>query len=63
MKKQHVKLKSKDLLSDERSELLDSFRHSGFSVDPSVTVWPQDTEGLERLCRLCLFLLIRDSHT
>ena len=47
-------LKSKDLLSDERIELLDSFRHSGFSVDASVTVWPQDTEGLERLCRYLL---------
>jgi hypothetical protein len=43
-------LKSKDLLSDERIQLLDSFRHSGFSVDTSVTVWPQDTEGLET-CR------------
>ena len=47
-------LKSKDLLSDERIELLDSFRHSGFSVDASVTVCPQDTEGLERLCRYLL---------
>jgi len=47
-------LKSKDLLSDERVELLDSFRHSGFSVDASVTVWPQDTEGLERLSRYLL---------
>ena len=28
--------------------------HSGFSVDTSVTVWPQDTEGLERLCRYLL---------
>ncbi len=43
-------LKSKHLLSDERIELLDSFRHSGFSVDASVTVWPQDTAGLET-CR------------
>ncbi len=24
-------------------------RHSGFSVDASVTVWPQDTEGLTAL--------------
>ena len=47
-------LKSKDLLSDERIELLNSFRHSGFSVDASVTIWPQDTEGLERLCRYLL---------
>ena len=47
-------LKSKDLLSDERIELLDSFRHSGFSVDASLTVWPQDTEGLERLCQYLL---------
>ena len=47
-------LKSKDLLSDERIELLNSFRQSGFSVDASVTIWPQDTEGLERLCRYLL---------
>ena len=38
-------LKSKDLLSDERMELLLSFRNSGFSVDTSPTVWPQDTQG------------------
>ena len=43
-------LKSKGLLSDERIELLLSFRNSGFSVDTSPTVWPQDTQGLERLC-------------
>ena len=47
-------LKNKGLLSDERIELLDSFRHSGFSVDASPTVWPQDTQGLERLCRYLL---------
>ena len=43
-------LKSKGLLSDERIELLCSFRRSGFSVDASPTVWPQDTQGLET-CR------------
>jgi len=47
-------LESNDLLSDERIELLLSFRHSGFSVDTSPTVWPQDTQGLERLCRYLL---------
>jgi hypothetical protein len=47
-------LKSKGLLSDERIELLLSFRNSGFSVDTSPTVWPQDTQGLERLCRYLL---------
>jgi hypothetical protein len=47
-------LKNKGLLSDERIELLDSFRHSGFSVDASPAVWPQDTQGLERLCRYLL---------
>ena len=44
-------LKSHDLLSNERIELLLSFRHSGFSVDTSPTVWPQDTQGLERKLR------------
>ena len=47
-------LKSKDLLSDERLQLLLSFRNSGFSVDTSPAVWPQDTQGLERLCRYLL---------
>jgi hypothetical protein len=47
-------LKSKDLLSDERMELLLSFRNSGFSVDTSPTVWSQDAQGLERLCRYLL---------
>ena len=47
-------LKNKGLLSDERIELLLSFRNSGFSVDTSPTVWPQDTQGLERLCRYLL---------
>jgi hypothetical protein len=47
-------LKSKNLLTEERIELLTSFRHSGFSVDASPTVWPQDTQGLEGLCRYLL---------
>ena len=47
-------LKSKSLLSEERIELLRSFPHSGFSVDTSVTVWPDDTAGLERLARYLL---------
>ena len=42
-------LKSKDLLSDEHIEILDAFRHSGFSVDTSLTIWPLNAEGLERL--------------
>ncbi|KKK63088.1 hypothetical protein LCGC14_2997810, partial [marine sediment metagenome] len=41
-------LKNKGLVSDERIELLRSFRHSGFSVDCSVTVWHDDTAGLQR---------------
>jgi hypothetical protein len=47
-------LKRKGLLDDERIELLDSFRNSGFSVDTSPTVWPQDSDGLERLGRYML---------
>jgi len=47
-------LKRRDLLSDERIELLSSFHRSGFSVDDSPTVWPQDTDGLERLARYLL---------
>jgi hypothetical protein len=47
-------LKRKGLLDDERIELLNSFRNSGFSVDTSPTVWPQDRDGLERLGRYML---------
>jgi hypothetical protein len=41
-------------LNDERIELLASFRHCGFSVDRSPTLWPQDTEGIERVARYLL---------
>ncbi|GAF94861.1 unnamed protein product, partial [marine sediment metagenome] len=44
-------LKKHGLLSDERIELLLSWRHTGFSVDNSVTVYPSDEQGLERLAR------------
>jgi hypothetical protein len=44
-------LKTQGLLSDERIELLLSWRHTGFSVDNSVTVYPSDEQGLERLAR------------
>ena len=47
-------LKNKALLSDERIEILNRFRRSGFSVDCSVTVWPQDTQGLVRLASYLL---------
>jgi hypothetical protein len=47
-------LNSRGLSSDERIDLLHSFRNSGFSVDTSPTVWPQDSQGLERLCRYLL---------
>ena len=41
-------------MGEERIDLLDSFRHSGLSVDTSPTVWPQDSEGLERIGRYML---------
>ncbi len=44
-------LKTQGILSDERIELLLSWRHTGFSVDNSVTVYPSDEQGLERLAR------------
>ena len=44
-------LKNNGLLSDERIELLMSWRHTGFSVDNSITVYPSDEQGLERLAR------------
>ena len=47
-------LKKHGLLSDERIELLMSWKRTGFSVDNSVTVYPSDTAGLERLARYML---------
>ena len=48
-------LKAEGLLSEERAELLLSWRHnSGFSVDSSVKVEPEDGPGLERLARYIL---------
>jgi hypothetical protein len=42
-------LKQCGLLSDERIELLMSWKHTGFSIDNSVTLYPSDEQGLERL--------------
>ena len=39
------------LLSEERTELLLSWRHSGFSVHNSVRVEPEDQPAVERLAR------------
>ncbi len=39
------------LLTEERGNLLLSWRHSGFSVHNTVTVAPDDPDGLERLAR------------
>lgn len=48
-------LKREGLLSDERAELLLSWHHhTGFSVDSSVKVEPEDGPGLERLARYIL---------
>ena len=44
-------LKKHGLLSDERINLLLSWKHTGFSIDNSVTVYPSDEQGLERLAR------------
>jgi len=42
-------LHAEGLLSEERTQLLLSWRHSGFSVRSAVTVPPDDRDGLERL--------------
>jgi hypothetical protein len=48
-------LKREGLLSEERAELLLSWRsHTGFSVDASVKVEPEDEPGLERLAHYIL---------
>jgi hypothetical protein len=48
-------LKAEGLLSEERERLLLSWQHAtGFSVDSSVKVEPEDGPGLERLARYLL---------
>jgi hypothetical protein len=47
-------LQAEGLLSEERTRLLLSWRHSGFSVHTSVTVPADDWDGLERLARYLL---------
>ena len=42
-------LRDRDLISEERIDLLLSWQHSGFSVHNHTTVYPSDTEGLHRL--------------
>jgi len=42
-------LRDRELLSQERIDLLLSWRHSGFSVHNHTTVYPADTEGLHKL--------------
>jgi len=44
-------LQDEDLLTEERTELLLSWRRTGFSVHNSVTAQPDDCQGLERLAR------------
>jgi hypothetical protein len=47
-------LRDEELLTEERIELLMSWRHSGFSAHNAVTVPPGDTAGIERLARYLL---------
>ena len=42
-------LRDRDLISEERIDLLLSWQRSGFSVHNHTTVYPSDTEGLHRL--------------
>src|SRR3990172_11157247 len=42
-------LQDRELISQERIDLLLSWRNSGFAVPNQNTVYPQDTEGLHRL--------------
>lgn len=44
-------LMDEGLLTEERARLLLSWRHSGFSVHNTVTVAPDDPDGMERLAR------------
>lgn len=47
-------LRDEELLSDERIELLLSWRHSGLSAHDAVTVPPGNAKGIERLARYLL---------
>jgi hypothetical protein len=47
-------LRDEGLVTQERIELLLSWRHSGFSAHNAVTVPPGDREGIERLARYLL---------
>ena len=47
-------LQGEGLLSDERTELLLSWRHTGFSVHTGVRVEPEEKGSLERLARYIL---------
>ncbi len=47
-------LRSEGLISEERIELLLSWRHTGFSVDCSVRVEPEDDKAAERVARYIL---------
>ncbi len=47
-------LQDEGLLSEERTALLLSWRHSGFSVHNGVRVEPEDQAGVERLARYIL---------
>jgi hypothetical protein len=44
-------LQQHELVSDERIQLLRSWRRSGFSVDNDVYLYPSDGQALETLCR------------
>jgi hypothetical protein len=47
-------LQAEGLIADERIELLLSWRHSGFSVDASVRVEPEDSAAVTRVSRYIL---------
>jgi len=47
-------LQRRELVSEERTQLLLSWRHSGFGVHNTVTVQTGDEQGLERLARYLL---------
>ncbi|MGH9463011.1 MAG: IS91 family transposase [Vicinamibacteria bacterium] len=44
-------LRDRDLITQERIELLLSWRNSGFGVHNRTTVYPQDSDGLHKLAR------------
>ena len=55
-------LRDRGLLSQERIDLLMSWRHSGFSVHNRTSVYPADNEGLHKLACYLMSAPVKRLH-